>query len=127
MTEGADPRGHVVAVVVAHDDPSMRETLGKILTEAGCVVLLARDGHEALEMLIDGLQPSFVVLDAELSGVDGCTVARRMSRHPALRRVAVAILAAGARRLPARAHRLQIPLDAEQLLAFARALPQLTD
>lgn len=64
-------------VLIAEDERRMAETLQKGLEHEGYVVLLARDGLQALEFALTSEFELFV-LDVMLPGVDGFTVARRL-------------------------------------------------
>jgi two-component system cell cycle sensor histidine kinase/response regulator CckA len=121
----AVPGGHE-RVLVAEDDPRVRDVIRRILAEAGYEVRLVADGEEAVAAALTAPAPDLVVLDAMMP---------KMSGHQACR----AIQAAGVRtaflfssgyaaeRLPAellaatRAELLQKPYDPEQLLRAVRA------
>ena len=61
-------------VLVADDDTEIRATLRDILSEAGCVVLEARDGVQALETLRTAAQPLVILLDLRMPKLDGMGV-----------------------------------------------------
>jgi putative two-component system response regulator len=63
-------------VLVVDDDQGTRNTLKRMLRAAGYAVELARDGIEALAKL--ALDVDLVLLDAEMPGMDGFAVARRI-------------------------------------------------
>jgi DNA-binding response OmpR family regulator len=64
-------------VLVAEDDAHTREGLSEILSAEGYEVLVASDGHEALE-LFERESPDFVCLDVMMPGVDGYEVCKRI-------------------------------------------------
>jgi two-component system response regulator MprA len=64
-------------ILVADDDPALREALRRALRLEGYDVDLATDGGEALASL-DAGAPDLVVLDVAMPSVDGLEVARRV-------------------------------------------------
>ena len=118
-------------VLVADDDPLLREILKHKLTNAGYRVVLAGDGREALEAMRLS-RPSAVVLDAMMPVVDGFEALRRLKSDPELKDVAVIMLTAlkreqdivNALKLGA-ADYLVKPFNPDELLArLVRALPR---
>jgi CheY-like chemotaxis protein len=71
-------------VLVADDDAGMRESLGKLLRQAGCDVALAGHGGEALAMLFQ--EPfDLVILDLNMPHMDGWeTLDRIQNLRPGL-------------------------------------------
>lgn len=57
-------------VLVVEDDPALREALEETLTDAGFLVVVARDGAEAM-LMIERALPSLVISDVQMSPVDG--------------------------------------------------------
>jgi two-component system response regulator MprA len=113
-------------ILVVDDEPSVREAVERALRLDGHDVLLAGDGHEALDTL-DARPPDAVVLDVLMPRVDGLELCRRMRRRgdrtPVLMltaRDAVSDRVAG---LDAGADDYLIkPFALEELLARVRAL-----
>jgi two-component system OmpR family response regulator len=71
-------------ILVADDDPHLREVVGFALRAAGFVVEEAADGRAALESLRRAV-PALIVLDVTMPEVDGlevCRVARQSSAVP---------------------------------------------
>ena len=64
-------------ILVADDDPSLRDALRRALKLEGYDVELAADGVEALSALADA-SPDLVVLDVAMPNADGLEVARRI-------------------------------------------------
>jgi two-component system response regulator MprA len=64
-------------ILVADDDPALRDALRRALRLEGYEVELAADGSEALAALATG-NPDLVVLDVAMPNVDGLEVARRV-------------------------------------------------
>ena len=113
-------------ILVVDDEPAVREAVERALRLDGHEVLLAADGHEALDTL-DARPPDAVVLDVLMPRVDGLELCRRMRRRgdrtPVLMltaRDAVSDRVAG---LDAGADDYLIkPFALEELLARVRAL-----
>src|SRR5688500_17568598 len=83
-------------VLVVEDDPDMRELERQTLSYAGYDVLLAANGHEALQTL-ETHRPSVIVLDVMMPGMDGLTfLVERMRRRIAVDVPVVCVSAAGA-------------------------------
>ncbi len=78
-------------VLVADDDPDIRNLLEKELATAGFRVRTARDGAEALESL-SRERPAAVVLDLLMPEPDGFEVLYRIRDDAALRSVPVVVL-----------------------------------
>ncbi len=66
-----------VRILVADDDPAVRESLRRSLSFNGYQVTLASDGTEALAAATDPA-PDLVLLDVNMPGVDGLEVCRRI-------------------------------------------------
>lgn len=63
------PRG--ISVLVVDDEDDVRELVAAILARAGCAVVAAHDGVDALEKLEGGFEPTIIVLDLEMPRLDG--------------------------------------------------------
>ena len=75
-----------MTILVADDDPHIRDVLDFALRKAGHAPLLARHGREALA-LFEAHAPDLIVLDVgmpELDGLDVCREIRRQSEVPIL-------------------------------------------
>ncbi len=69
-------------ILVVDDEPHILKAVEYILDRAGYLVLAARDGEEALE-LVARRRPALVVADIMLPGMDGYELCRRLrSRYP---------------------------------------------
>lgn len=121
-------------ILIADDDPFLRELLTYKLSTAGYVVLPARDGGDALAQCREHL-PDLVVLDAMMPIADGFEVLRRLKADPVTTHLPVIMLTAmrreedvvGALRLGA-ADYLVKPFIPDELVArIARFLPTGTD
>jgi DNA-binding response OmpR family regulator len=78
-------------VLVVEDDPDYRRYLELRLQHEGAETWLAGTGEEALDA-INEFQPTMVITDIGLPGIDGLTVTRRIRADPRLRRLPVLIL-----------------------------------
>ena len=67
----------VQTVLVVDDEPTIREVVCQYLQRDGFATLEARDGMRALEQIIES-EPSLVVLDVMLPGIDGLEICRRV-------------------------------------------------
>jgi CheY-like chemotaxis protein len=70
-----------VGVLVADDEPGMRETLVDIFSDSGYRVSAAPDGEAALEA-IRGNPFDVVVMDIRMPGRDGVSVLREVGHPP---------------------------------------------
>jgi two-component system, response regulator PdtaR len=66
-------------ILVAEDEPIIRMGLKTMLTSLGHEVLLAADGHEALN-LFHARMPDLAILDIRMPFTDGLTAAKAMSK-----------------------------------------------
>jgi DNA-binding NtrC family response regulator len=64
------------AILVADDEPGVRESLGEVLRDAGYFVETAADGRTALNAL-EGHDFSIVITDLRMPGADGLAVLKR--------------------------------------------------
>jgi DNA-binding response OmpR family regulator len=80
-------------ILIADDEPSIRETAGYILESEGYTVLLAANGEEAIS-LIRSRRPGAALLDIEMPRKDGLSVCREIKGDPALRTTYVILLTA---------------------------------
>ncbi len=63
-------------VLIVEDEPKMAAFIAKALEEEGFALGQAKDGHEALEILMEGTF-DVVILDVMLPGPDGISVLKR--------------------------------------------------
>ncbi len=59
-----------VTLLLVEDDLELAAAVRQVLAEKGCIVHLAQDGSEALEVL-GRMRPDAVVMDAVMAGMDG--------------------------------------------------------
>jgi CheY-like chemotaxis protein len=76
------PSDDVPPVLVADDDPDVRSMLRTLLELDGHEVLEAKDGDQAWQVCLE-TQPSVVVADIQMPGIDGLELCRkiRQSKH----------------------------------------------
>jgi len=78
-------------ILVVDDCQTIRLAVNRILTEAGYSVVVAVDGEEALSKLSEN--PSLIVLDINMPGLDGFGFCDRLSREaPMYRDIPVVFL-----------------------------------
>ena len=63
-------------ILIADDDPDLREVVGAILSEPGYTVLSASDGYEAVRILA-GRSVDLLIADIKMPGLDGFALARQ--------------------------------------------------
>ncbi|OJY16824.1 MAG: hypothetical protein BGO98_11580 [Myxococcales bacterium 68-20] len=71
-------------ILVIDDSVSFREAIREALEAAGYRAITAGSGEEGLQMAAF-MRPAFVIVDAQLPGIDGVTVIRRLRLDAALR------------------------------------------
>jgi CheY-like chemotaxis protein len=115
-------------VLIADDEPSIRETVGFILEMEGFTVATAEDGEQALEQ-VARLRPPVVLLDAMMPRRDGFDVCRTIKADASLASTHVVMLTAmGQKRDRDRAreagadHFVTKPFDEVELLSLLRRL-----
>lgn len=75
-------------VLVVDDSPDTLRMLTDAIEEAGMMVLVAREGAQALAM-IDKITPDVILMDAMMPGMDGFETCRQLRRNQALAHVPV--------------------------------------
>lgn len=115
-------------VLVADDEPSIRETVSFILEMEGFAVAGAEDGEQALAE-IRRLRPPVVLLDGMMPVRDGFDVCREVKADPELAAVKVVMLTALGQKTDwqkATAAGADVyitkPFDEDELLALLRRL-----
>jgi CheY-like chemotaxis protein len=68
-------------ILVADDDPVIRETLGSFLGRLGLETVMAEDGKEALDA-VRTEAPDAVILDLAMPGMDGMTFLAKLRENP---------------------------------------------
>src|SRR6185369_8574512 len=78
-------------ILVAEDSLDSREMLRVLLEMKGYAVVSAADGHRAVEVALREV-PDLLLIDLQLPGLDGLSVARELRRHPELQSVPMIII-----------------------------------
>jgi DNA-binding response OmpR family regulator len=65
-----------IKILLADDDPDVRETLEAILAEPGYTVLTASDGYEAVRLLAEHWI-NLLITDVRMPGINGFELARQ--------------------------------------------------
>jgi two-component system response regulator MprA len=78
-------------VLVADDEPGIRDLLCEVLAEAGFRTQTAADGGEVVELAVRH-QPVLIVLDVMMPKMDGYTTLTRLRGHPLTKEIPVIIL-----------------------------------
>lgn len=92
MTSGddnADLNG--IKVLVIDDSKTIRRTAETLLLKAGCEVVTAADGFEALGKVIDD-RPDLIFVDIMMPRLDGYQTCALIKNHPSLRGTPVIML-----------------------------------
>ena len=83
-------------ILVADDEPNIVISLEYLLEQAGYRVVVARDGHEALEA-VGRERPDLVLLDVMLPRLSGFDVCQKIREDASLQHVRVMMLTAKGR------------------------------
>lgn len=67
-------------ILVVEDEQPILDLIANYLRAEGCIVHIARDGHDALEQA-RALHPDLIVLDVMLPGIDGLEVCRLIQQE----------------------------------------------
>jgi CheY-like chemotaxis protein len=117
-------------VLVVDDNRDAAESLGVLLALLGIETMTAHSGPVALEAL-DEFQPSVILLDLGMPGMDGYEVAQRVRQHPLGRRVTLVALTGWGLQVDKQKsqdvgfdHHLVKPVDVEVLKQVLDSLPE---
>jgi two-component system cell cycle sensor histidine kinase/response regulator CckA len=115
------PLGSGERILLVDDEPLVRESVTRILVDAGYVVDSAVDGEEALRLLADAASRfDLVLLDQSMPGIGGRTVSKEArARHPEL---AVVSFSGYASNLEEADAELEKPVSRFRLLSTLRAV-----
>jgi CheY-like chemotaxis protein len=86
-------------ILVAEDDPALREALREVLALAGYAAVTVSDGMQALAAA-RAEPPDLIILDHLMPGLDGLSVLRALQADPRLQRIPVILLTGAAHDLP---------------------------
>jgi two-component system alkaline phosphatase synthesis response regulator PhoP len=87
------PENSSYRILVADDEPHIRQILRFTLEHAGYQVIVASDGDEALTLAAQQ-RPSLVLLDVMMPKLDGYEVCRKMRQDFVLSQIPVIMLSA---------------------------------
>ena len=104
MEQIRDDRNQILpgdkSILIIEDDPKFSKILRDLSREKGFKVLVAGDGETGLHFA-DYYQPSAVILDVGLPGMDGWTVMARLKEAPETRHIPVHFISASDKTLDA--------------------------
>ena len=75
-------------ILVVEDEPSSLKLAHLVLVAAGHDVTQAEAADQAMNEIVRS-QPDVILLDLELPGIDGLTLARNLKRDPKTRHIAI--------------------------------------
>ncbi len=78
-------------VLVADDEPLIRDLVSDVLAEAGFRTVRAADGSEVLPLALEH-RPALIVMDVMMPNLDGYTTITRLRNHVATKDIPVVIL-----------------------------------
>jgi CheY-like chemotaxis protein len=78
-------------ILVAEDNLDSRQMLEVLLELKGYAVVSAADGLRAVEVAVQKV-PDLILIDLQLPGLDGLSVARELRLHPELQAVPIIII-----------------------------------
>lgn len=82
---------HLPTVMVVDDSLTVRKITSRLLTREGYTVILAKDGVDALEQLIDA-RPDVILSDIEMPRMDGFDFVRNLRGDDKLRKIPVIMI-----------------------------------
>ena len=71
-----------LSVLVVDDDPSFRELAGRLLADAGIRVAAQAESADEAIIAAEQTRPDAVLVDVDLPGRDGITLARELTALP---------------------------------------------
>ncbi len=113
-------------ILIADDDVATLDGLTEFLTEVGFQVVAARDGQQAMNLLVEGLEPSLFIVDLAMPNLGGDEVLKYVQSDPQLRLVPVIVITASPERLGRTVADAVIakPVDVASLLGHVRRLTE---
>lgn len=78
----------VTKALVVDDSPTDLANIKSILSDAGCIVVTASDGREAIEKA-KAEKPTIIFLDIIMPGMDGYEACRLLAEDPATKGIPV--------------------------------------
>ena len=118
----------ILKVLVADDEPDVRELVSYRLSRSGYAVIEARDGEEAHRLAIESL-PDCAVIDVMMPKIDGYEVTRLLRSDERTRSVPILLLTARAQESDIQTgfsagadDYLKKPFNPDELVARVRAM-----
>jgi CheY-like chemotaxis protein len=115
---------------VVDDSDDARDLYGDALRDAGYRVMEARDGREAIDLLLEHPTPSAIVLDLLMPLVDGYEVLDLLASYTRLTKVPTLVVTAACDQVELRlpfAKCVRKPIDQEALIQVLDALVSTAD
>jgi CheY-like chemotaxis protein len=111
-------------ILVADDDAATLDGLTEFLTECGYRIAPARNGQEAMNLLIDGLSPSLFIVDLAMPQLGGVELLKYVQSDPDLRLRPVIVMTGSRERMGRTATDavLEKPINLAVLLSHVRRL-----
>ena len=91
VPEAAEGPATLPTVMVVDDSLTVRKITGRLMAREGYHVLLAKDGVEALEKLLD-VVPDVMLVDIEMPRMDGFDLTRNVRADPRLKHVPIIMI-----------------------------------
>jgi twitching motility two-component system response regulator PilG len=91
MSQDTEPNFHGLKVMVIDDSKTIRRTAETLLSKAGCQVLTAMDGFEALAKIVDD-EPDVIFVDIMMPRLDGYQTCALIKNNPRFRQTPVIML-----------------------------------
>jgi chemosensory pili system protein ChpA (sensor histidine kinase/response regulator) len=91
MAKAAEPAVKPPTVMVVDDSLTVRKITGRLMAKEGYQVILAKDGVEALEILLDAV-PDVMLVDIEMPRMDGYDLTRNIRADARLKHVPIIMI-----------------------------------
>ena len=78
-------------ILVADDSRTIRQTAEKLLEKAGCTVITATDGFDALAKVVEN-QPDIIFIDVVMPRLDGYQACQLIKKNPRFQSTPVIML-----------------------------------
>jgi CheY-like chemotaxis protein len=101
----------VGTVLIVDDNEESIAAVRALFELCGVTVVAARDGADAIVLLLQGLTPGLIVLDLMMEGMDGEAFRRVQLAHAVWSEIPVAVLTGVRENPPVLAARLALPVD----------------
>jgi CheY-like chemotaxis protein len=87
-------KSKAIEILLVEDNPDDVEIARWLLRKSRLVheLQVARDGQEALDLLLGGVRPDLILLDLKLPKMNGHEVLAEISQHASLRRIPIVVL-----------------------------------